>query len=998
MFKSNHRARRDVAPGVAGALRRLRAAFGSSHCGLAVAVAAGALLAACGGGGEPPGLLEIRNSSHLHSVITYDNLGQAEWLSTGELEPPTHVTVDLGATPMHPTGADDRATGEVFVSADAETFWAQTEAPAGNPTRTGEAIGSAAFYAQSRAYVKLTDDARIEFEITDAVIELLDGHPDVPVLGNCPYYYVQTNDLSRCPDDLHAEIYVDIRVDAIDGPSDTTVGRSTIMAGLHGVLSFTGRNGKWDGWRVHSIYDDLSPGRDGLDAVVYRPLWQRGDFTFTTAPASGGLPASAMAELREDSLLAVPRLDLVPIGSMFMVSVSVNTRAINRRGGEAYVKARLRDPVKTFGSALRVTGAQPVAPPATPPVVVPPPPLPACTAGPDPEAGALDFERAQFRLFEFDIVRPEIFIQRTGGSRGAVGVRLRTVDGGTAQAGVHYKPIDRVVYFGDGDDLPRAIRLETINDAEVNDDRTVMLELSEPQGCASLGSQATAQVAITDDDSRPGTFTVGGTITGLRGTGLVIANQPDELSPTADGPFTFPTGWPGNARYNVRIVSQPVNPSQSCGVSNGSGSLNGSSVDNVVITCADLPPPAVSLDRTFGNEGKVYVEGLGANAALLQPDGKIVTVGGRTVGRFLPDGTPDPSFGSGGRVTVTLSGSTNGALQAVALQPDGKIVLAGYVNVTGHDDFAVARLHADGRVDTSFAGVGSTRMDFFSSTDRASVVLVHPDGRIFVAGQATVANPKPGQQTAMALYTPDGQLDPGFGTLGTVTRDFATMEIVTGGALMPDGRIVLAVRVADSIGGEKEDAGLVRVLPNGELDPSFGSGGFVRQALQVDEVSGEEEFGDSEVLGGLALLPDGGVAVVSSTRPPGVGSITAMSVGQFRSSGILEPAFGLRGVARTTMTILDDYALAVARQSDGKLVVVGQAGNIAPNPDFAVARFLPDGQLDTSFDGDGHLPIDFFGGDDRAQVVLIQPDGKILVLGSVFNGTRSGLGMVRITP
>jgi uncharacterized delta-60 repeat protein len=123
-----------------------------------------------------------------------------------------------------------------------------------------------------------------------------------------------------------------------------------------------------------------------------------------------------------------------------------------------------------------------------------------------------------------------------------------------------------------------------------------------------------------------------------------------------------------------------------------------------------------------------------------------------------------------------------------------------------------------------------------------------------------------------------------------------------------------------------------------------------------------------------------------------------MTVGQFRSSGILDPAFGLQGIARTWMTILDDFALAVARQTDGRLVVVGQAGNIAPNPDFAVARFMPDGQLDTTFDGDGHLPIDFFGGDDRAQVVLIQPDGKILVLGTVRNGTRTGVGIVRLMP
>jgi uncharacterized delta-60 repeat protein len=151
-----------------------------------------------------------------------------------------------------------------------------------------------------------------------------------------------------------------------------------------------------------------------------------------------------------------------------------------------------------------------------------------------------------------------------------------------------------------------------------------------------------------------------------------------------------------------------------------------------------------SLDASFGDGGKVIdpvsitEQGL---AAALQPDGRIVVAGTRSGGmlvqRYLPDGSPDPGFGTAGSGTVAFAGSARG----VVLQPDGGIVLAGVTETaTGSGasaDFALVRYTAGGILDTSFGTAGRVTTDFFGLQDEGHVVALQPDGRIVVAGVAT---------------------------------------------------------------------------------------------------------------------------------------------------------------------------------------------------------------------------------------------------------------------
>jgi uncharacterized delta-60 repeat protein len=115
------------------------------------------------------------------------------------------------------------------------------------------------------------------------------------------------------------------------------------------------------------------------------------------------------------------------------------------------------------------------------------------------------------------------------------------------------------------------------------------------------------------------------------------------------------------------------------------------------------------------------------------------------------------------------------------------------------------------------------------------------------------------------------------------------------------------------------------------------------------------------------------------------------------SNGSVDNNFGTTGLVTTMFTALDDFGRGIALQGDGKIVVVGQRSNQS-QPDFGIARYLADGSPDASFGTAGLLAVDFFGGGDNAQDVLVQPDGKLVVSGAATNGASTVMGMIRINP
>lgn len=475
------------------------------------------------------------------------------------------------------------------------------------------------------------------------------------------------------------------------------------------------------------------------------------------------------------------------------------------------------------------------------------------------------------------------------------------------------------------------------------------------------------------------TYRVGGTVTGLQGSGLVVEEVTSATSATpANGVFAFGYAFSDGSAYEVRIRTHPTNPSQICSVANAQGTIAGADASDVLVTCGE-PIPNGALDPSFGSEGKLAGSfGGGAVAMALQPDGRLLVLREGALARFLADGTPDAEFGTDGEVDVVFTGSSDSA-QALALQGDGRIVVAGYTGSGRLADFALARYEANGSPDTGFGTAGVATTDFGGSTDRAYAVLIQDDGKIVVAGHAAIANQN---DYAVARYTSAGAPDPGFGSGGRVTTNVGGVtDLAYAAALQPDGRIVVAGRAGTS-GSADPDVGLVRYEPDGDLDPGFGNGGV---ALRDVGGSGWDEAT------ALAVQEDGRIVVA-------VAGSGDFAVARFEADGrSLDPAFGTGGLVTTPIGAGTDHARAVAVQADGRIVVAGQASS-ATVSDFGIARYEADGDLDAGFGSGGLVTVDFFGSTDGAEAVLIQPDGRIVVGGVARNGTSFGLGLARLVP
>ncbi|WP_329275113.1 calcium-binding protein [Streptomyces sp. NBC_00691] len=217
----------------------------------------------------------------------------------------------------------------------------------------------------------------------------------------------------------------------------------------------------------------------------------------------------------------------------------------------------------------------------------------------------------------------------------------------------------------------------------------------------------------------------------------------------------------------------------------------------------------------------------GADVAV-QPDGRIVAAGkggggGFALVRLGTDGSLDPGLGGDGAVvagfTPTSPQDGGGIARGMALQPDGKIVSVGYVGNTAFD-IGVARYNGDGSLDTTFSGDGMVTADF-GGTEFGNAVAVQPDGRIVAAGSG-------GLGFAALRYNANGTPDVGFGTGGrTSVNAPGDGGIAYGLALQQNGKIVLAGRADDPDSSEANDFGLARLNVNGSVDTGFGGDGFV---------------------------------------------------------------------------------------------------------------------------------------------------------------------------
>jgi uncharacterized delta-60 repeat protein len=386
------------------------------------------------------------------------------------------------------------------------------------------------------------------------------------------------------------------------------------------------------------------------------------------------------------------------------------------------------------------------------------------------------------------------------------------------------------------------------------------------------------------------------------------------------------------------------------------------------------------LDPSFAQNGRRTLDSEIARALALQPDGKILVAGDAAGGtpnsedgavhRLDPAGSLDPSFATGGARRV-ISGGRLGGAYALALQPDRKILVAGYEQNSNNDDGMVIRLDANGSTDDGF-GQGGVVLDS-GGGERVYALALQPDGKILVAGEAYSAS---SGDVVVYRLSPSGALDAGFGQGGTLRIDSGTAESAYTLAVQPDGKILVAGYVSDS---ENQDAVVYRLDANGTLDSTFGQSGRRR----IDD-------GGDEAAVALALQPDGRILAAGQTVVNGAGDAV---VYRLDAHGALDPTFG-QGGTRDIDEGGNNVAYAVALQPDGKILVAGGAdGN--GNIDATVHRLNGDGSRDQGFGRDGVLRIDD-GGGEVADAIVVQPDGRIVIAGTSIIGLSEKATVYRL--
>ncbi len=349
-----------------------------------------------------------------------------------------------------------------------------------------------------------------------------------------------------------------------------------------------------------------------------------------------------------------------------------------------------------------------------------------------------------------------------------------------------------------------------------------------------------------------------------------------------------------------------------------------------------------SLDTSFNADGIVTTPVRTysyAESVAMQSDGKIVVAGDScqsnpgvycafAVARYNTDGSLDTSFGAGGLVTTQVGTITDWA-RSVALQTDGKIVVAGESNTIYDGDFAVVRYNADGSLDTTFNGTGKVRTAIYTDwPSTAYGVAIQADGKIIAAGQTTNGVTYD-EDFVLVRYNTDGSLDTSFDGDGKVVTDM-------GGVGGDDGAYAVTIQTNGKIlaggyayNGSDNDMALARYDSNGALDTSFDGDG--RVITQIGTAA--------EIIRGLAVQSDNRIVAVGGNHN---GSNMDFAVVRYSADGSLDTSFSGDGV--TTLAIGTDFdaAFDVAIQpSDGKIVVSGTTTPNASDYYFVLARYNP---------------------------------------------------------
>ncbi|MBL0012568.1 MAG: T9SS type A sorting domain-containing protein [Flavobacterium sp.] len=401
-----------------------------------------------------------------------------------------------------------------------------------------------------------------------------------------------------------------------------------------------------------------------------------------------------------------------------------------------------------------------------------------------------------------------------------------------------------------------------------------------------------------------------------------------------------------------------------------------------------------SLDNTFGTNGKVSIShgtvNQKGNAVAMQSDEKIVVVGSTGNGtnsdfavmRLNPNGSLDNSFDSDGKVMTNFEGwdlsNANDYATSVAIQTDGKIVVAGYGMFLGADgfstveEFALARYNIDGSLDTTFDADGKVHTRFGNTiSGNAYAVKIQSDGKIVVAGFSQQANTK---NFAVIRYNADGSLDTTFDgdgmvltQVGTPSVNLSAVDEAHSLAIQVDGKIVVA---GFATNGTKADFAIARYNTDGSIDTTLDGDGIQTTSIGTA----------GDVINDVKVQTDGKIVVVGYTE---IDTWKNFAIARYNSDGSFDTSFDGDGKQTLYFNFSPEntcYANAAYIQNDGKILIAGSDFYFG-GYDFALARLNADGSKDNSFNFSG-LTTTSLGTFDYSRAMTIQTDGKIVLAGS----------------
>lgn len=394
------------------------------------------------------------------------------------------------------------------------------------------------------------------------------------------------------------------------------------------------------------------------------------------------------------------------------------------------------------------------------------------------------------------------------------------------------------------------------------------------------------------------------------------------------------------------------------------------------------------IDNSFGTNGLLLADVSDppsqARAVAVQPDGKIIAAGHASyqtnstrydrfaLARLNPDGSLDASFGSNGKQTVTLGSQEDDDAYAAAVQPDGKIIVAG--SAANGNMLALLRYNADSSTDLSFGSNGLATLVVGNGNDVPNRIQFQPDGKIVVAGYANDSTGN--SHFAVARFTTNGLPDATFGTAGQVVTSVAIEDEAFGAGILPDGKIVLGGFSASSASAINFAA--VRYTTNGVPDSSFGFAG--RTTANVG--GGTLDIGYA-----MALQPDGKILLAGGA---GFGTAPGFSAGgqayvallRLNTNASIDTSFASGGSVITQVGADNyDYATSLTLQPDGKILVAGVSQNHAFDQFFTL-RYNGDGSVDDSYGTNGSALISFGSGtNELAYGLALDSTGRAVLAG-----------------